>query len=234
MGTGKSLLGVLVLDILKKALLFTLLLLLLTAVENVIVGYFHGEDARHALKGLGGGTRPEALATALLMFLILIPYFAYRDIAAKLGEETLSKLLYHASAAAKPGKRPQTMRPSIPPCRKLCRSGSRLAEPLPETASQILDVLPGDAARARAARHRPFQRLGAQPLRRKLQPVIVRRSPSPCRGSRPGCNCGSRSKARSGPRAKPSPRPPRPELIAVARSFSIISRGMRWRRFEVA
>lgn len=93
-GNGKKSVGVLVLDILKKALLFTLLLLLLTAVENVIVGYFHGEDARHALKGLGGGTRPEALATALLMFLILIPYFAYRDIAAKLGEETLSKLLY--------------------------------------------------------------------------------------------------------------------------------------------
>jgi hypothetical protein len=60
----------------------------------VIVGYFHGEDAHHVLKGLGGGTVPELIATALLGFLILIPYFAYRNIAAKLGEEALLKLLF--------------------------------------------------------------------------------------------------------------------------------------------
>ena len=37
---------------------------------------------------------PELIATALLGFLILIPYFAYREIAAKLGEEALLKLLF--------------------------------------------------------------------------------------------------------------------------------------------
>ena len=93
-GNGKKSVGVLVLNIVKKALLFTFLLFLLTVAEDVIVGYFHGADARDAVKGIGGGTRPEALATALLMFLVLIPYFAYRDIAATIGEETLSKLLF--------------------------------------------------------------------------------------------------------------------------------------------
>jgi hypothetical protein len=83
-----------VLGIVKKALLFTLLLFLLTAAEDVIVGYFHGEDAHHVLKGLGGGTVPELIAATLLGFLILIPYFAYRDIAAKLGEEALLKILF--------------------------------------------------------------------------------------------------------------------------------------------
>jgi len=93
-GHGKKSARVLVLNIVKKALVFTFLLFLLTVAEDVIIGYFHGADARNAIKGIGGGTRLEALATALLMFLVLIPYFAYRDIAAAIGEETLSKLLF--------------------------------------------------------------------------------------------------------------------------------------------
>ena len=93
-GHGKKSARVLVLNIVKKALVFTCLLFLLTVAEDVIIGYFHGADARDAVKGIGGGTRLEALATALLMFLVLIPYFACRDIAATIGEETLSKLLF--------------------------------------------------------------------------------------------------------------------------------------------
>ena len=93
-GHGKRGTGVLIVDILKKALLFTILLLVLSAVEEVLVGTFHGENARNALKTLGGGTAPQLIATTLLMFLILIPYFAYREIADKLGEEALSKLLF--------------------------------------------------------------------------------------------------------------------------------------------
>jgi hypothetical protein len=93
-GHGKKSARVLVLNIVKKALVFTFLLFLLTVAEDVIIGYFHGADAWDAVKGIGGGTRLQALATALLMFLVLIPYFAYRDIAAAIGEETLSKLLF--------------------------------------------------------------------------------------------------------------------------------------------
>jgi hypothetical protein len=109
-GHGKIGASVLILDILKKALLFTVLLLVLSAVEEVIVGYFHGENAHNALKTMGGGTVPQLVATTLLMFLILIPYFAYREIAAKLGEEAVSKLLFarqrpqsHATAHPLPG-----------------------------------------------------------------------------------------------------------------------------------
>ena len=93
-GHGKIGASVLVLDILKKALIFTILLLILSAVEEAVVGYFHGENAHNALKTMGGGTVPELIATTLLGFLILIPYFAYRDIAAKIGEDALLKLLF--------------------------------------------------------------------------------------------------------------------------------------------
>ncbi len=93
-GHGKIGASVLILDILKKALIFTILLLILSAAEEAIVGYFYGENAHSALKTMGGGTVPELIATSLLGFLILIPYFAYRDIAANLGEDALSKLLF--------------------------------------------------------------------------------------------------------------------------------------------
>jgi hypothetical protein len=122
-GHGKKSARVVAFDILKKALLFTFLLFLLTIAEDVIVGYVHGEDARDAVKGIGGGTRPEAIATALLMFMVLIPYFAYKDIAMKLGEAALLKLLFarqplpgetHANSLAvrvHPGRDPASDQP---------------------------------------------------------------------------------------------------------------------------
>jgi hypothetical protein len=103
-GHGKGGAGVLFLDILKKALLFTLLLLVLSAAEEVLVGYFHGEAANHALKTMGGGTVPELIASTLLVFLILIPYFAYREIAAKLGEEKLMRLLFAREPLKSPAR----------------------------------------------------------------------------------------------------------------------------------
>ncbi len=93
-GDGEKSAGALFVDVLKKASLFTLLLIPLTIIEEVIVGYFHGQGARDVLKGFAGGTAPEATATVILMFLILIPYFAYREIAARLGEAELAKLLF--------------------------------------------------------------------------------------------------------------------------------------------
>lgn len=92
-GGGKSF-RILALDILKKAVLFTVLLIAMNAAEDVIVGAIKGESARDALREFGGGARPEALATALLMLLILIPYFAFRDIAVALGEDRLLRLLF--------------------------------------------------------------------------------------------------------------------------------------------
>lgn len=93
-GKGKKPARILALGIVKKATLFTLLLIVLNAIEEAAVGFIHGEEPTAALKEMGGGARPEALATALLMFLVLIPYFAFRDIAASLGEETLLRLLF--------------------------------------------------------------------------------------------------------------------------------------------
>ncbi len=77
----------------KKALVFTLLLFLLTVLEELTVGYFHGRSPSEVMTDFAGGSFAQALAMGLLMFLVLIPYFAFQEIAQALGEGELTKLL---------------------------------------------------------------------------------------------------------------------------------------------
>lgn len=92
-GEAKSRLHPALVNILKKSLLFTLLLVVLTVIEEFIVGYFHGKTGREVLSEIAGGTLQQALAVAVLLFLILVPFFAFQEIAARLGKGRLSKLL---------------------------------------------------------------------------------------------------------------------------------------------
>jgi hypothetical protein len=85
-------------NILAKSLLFSLLLFALTVIEELIVGHFHGRASREVLREMAGGTWEQALAVAILLFLILIPYFGYQEIAARLGKGKLSKLLIERPA----------------------------------------------------------------------------------------------------------------------------------------
>ena len=94
--------GVLLADIFKKSVLFMLFLGALTVVEEIIVGSFHGRTIVEAVGEIGGGTLQQATATGILMLLILIPYFAFRVVAGRLGEGVLWKLLTERSSAASP------------------------------------------------------------------------------------------------------------------------------------
>ena len=89
-----------ILKILSKTLLFGLLLVVLSVAEEAIVGLIHGRTIRESLGEIADGYLPQALAIGLLMMLILIPYFAFREISARLGEGNLMKLLIARAAAA--------------------------------------------------------------------------------------------------------------------------------------
>jgi hypothetical protein len=80
-------------NILTKSLLFSLLLFAMTVVEELIVGRIHGQASREVLSEIAGGTWQQAVAVAILLVLILIPFFGYQEIAARLGKGKLSKLL---------------------------------------------------------------------------------------------------------------------------------------------
>jgi hypothetical protein len=85
--------NIVVANILKKSLLFTVLLVVLNTLEEVIMGYFHGRGAGEILSEMTGPNLTQTFATSALVFLILVPYFAYLEIAACLGEGELRRLL---------------------------------------------------------------------------------------------------------------------------------------------
>jgi hypothetical protein len=89
-----------ILKILSKTLLFGLLLVVLSVAEEAIVGLIHGRTIQESLGEIADGYLPQALAIGLLMMLILIPYFAFREISARLGEGNLMKLLIARATAA--------------------------------------------------------------------------------------------------------------------------------------
>jgi hypothetical protein len=89
----------LIVQIVLRALVFTLALAIMTAIEEVVVGYFHGHAAREALRGIAAGSPTQVVATAILMFLVLVPYLAFRRLAEEFGE--LPELLFTRRAIKK-------------------------------------------------------------------------------------------------------------------------------------
>ena len=85
--------GRLMLLILWKSLLFALVLVLLSLIEEVIVGLAHGSKVWEVVASFAGGTAAQLSASTLLMTLIMIPYFAFGEISAHMGEGQLLRLL---------------------------------------------------------------------------------------------------------------------------------------------
>ncbi|WP_192179880.1 hypothetical protein [Mesorhizobium amorphae] len=77
-----------------KALLYLILLLVLSVVEEVIVGLVHRRTSAASLAEFGGYKLPQTLVTSLIMLLILIPYLASRELNVALGEGRLWTLLF--------------------------------------------------------------------------------------------------------------------------------------------
>ena len=80
--------------ILHRSLVFVALLIVLNALEEVIVGHFDHRTVAASISELGGGTLHQAIATAILMLLILVPFFAFRSLSEVVGERVLFRLFF--------------------------------------------------------------------------------------------------------------------------------------------
>jgi hypothetical protein len=87
-----------------KALLYLILLVVLSVVEEVVVGLIHGRTMAASLAELGGGTLPQILAASLIVLLVLIPYLASRELDVALGEGRLWELLFKQSVGLRSSK----------------------------------------------------------------------------------------------------------------------------------
>jgi len=79
---------------LYHALIFLVLLLVLTTIEELVVGLIHRRALADSLTHIVGPTFFQGLAVCLIMFLILIPYSAFTCLGDVLGEREVFRLFF--------------------------------------------------------------------------------------------------------------------------------------------
>ena len=79
---------------LHRSFVFLALLIVLTVLEEVIVGYLHHRALADTMSEIGGGTLRQAIATSIILLLILIPFFAFRSLAEVVGGRVLLRLFF--------------------------------------------------------------------------------------------------------------------------------------------
>jgi hypothetical protein len=77
---------------LYKSLTFLVLLLVLNALEEILVGLLHHRAVADSLNEVGGGSLDQLIATSVIGFLILIPFFAFRSLGDVVGEQNLVRV----------------------------------------------------------------------------------------------------------------------------------------------
>jgi len=94
LGDGLTKKHPLIISTLYRSFTFLVVLLFLSAIEEVILGHLRGESVADSLAGLAGGTLWQVIATSFIMLLILIPWFAFRAVGEVIGDETLVRLFF--------------------------------------------------------------------------------------------------------------------------------------------
>ena len=79
---------------LHMAFMFLLLLLVLTTLEEVLVGLIHGRTLAASLAHVVGPTFFVGFATCFVMFLVLVPYCAFRVLGDVLGDDYLLRMYF--------------------------------------------------------------------------------------------------------------------------------------------
>ena len=77
-----------------KSVAFTLLFFVFDIVEEVLVGLFKGKTVAESFPDIGGGSLRGILSMIVVITVLLIPFFAYREIAQVIGESKLHSLLF--------------------------------------------------------------------------------------------------------------------------------------------
>ena len=71
-----------------------LLLVILTIIEEAVVGLFHHRSIAASLGDLFGARLEETLAGYLIMLLVLVPYFAFQVLDDALGKGRLVRMFF--------------------------------------------------------------------------------------------------------------------------------------------
>jgi len=85
----------LVYSILYKSLIFAVFFICFHIFEEVVVGVFRGKNIAQSLPTIGGGSLQGIVSVGAIVFVSLIPFFAFREISRVIGRGALWSLLLH-------------------------------------------------------------------------------------------------------------------------------------------
>ena len=88
----------LIYPILGESLIFTVVFICFHIVEHVVVGLFKRESIAASIPAIGGGGLAGLVSVGLILFVSLIPFFAFRNISRELGEGQLNAMLFGGAA----------------------------------------------------------------------------------------------------------------------------------------
>jgi hypothetical protein len=92
---GKRLVGATMLAVvILKSLIFAMILICFDIVEEVIVGLFHGKTLAESLPVLAGGGLEGQLIVGVMIFVVLIPFFAFTELRRAIGEDAFDDLVF--------------------------------------------------------------------------------------------------------------------------------------------
>jgi hypothetical protein len=97
---------------LYKAFALLVLLVVLTIVEEVVVGLIHHQSIAASLGELFCPRLEETMASILILLLVLIPYCAIGSLSEALGEGRLARMFFVEGRSATSSSRASTARPS--------------------------------------------------------------------------------------------------------------------------
>jgi hypothetical protein len=79
---------------LYKSFTFLVLLLVLNAIEEVVVGIIHHRSIVDSIASVAGGTADQLIATSFIGVLVLAPFFAFRSLGEVVGERNLVRIFF--------------------------------------------------------------------------------------------------------------------------------------------
>jgi hypothetical protein len=80
--------------VLYKSLIFLVFVIVLSIIEDVAVGFIHGQGLWSSIAGIGGGTLSQIIATIVLLFLALLPLALFAALSEVMGRTALLRLFF--------------------------------------------------------------------------------------------------------------------------------------------
>jgi len=91
-----------------EALLLTLFFLVFHVVERVAMSLWHGASLDRSLVTIGGGGWAGVICVSLILFISLLPYFAFKHLSRAIGIERVKTLLFRPPDEWTSGRAPGT------------------------------------------------------------------------------------------------------------------------------